>query len=370
MASITRNRSGSYRVRWNNPNQKTFSKSFKDLKAAKVFKLELELEFEKNGYEYNNFQNGKKFEDLCDFWINHAAVHKKSLKDDVSIIKTHLLPRYALHELHRITNKSTIQLRSDLETRLKPKTVSNILTLLKTMLNRAHELKWLKEVPIIRKPKIPKINKNYQYLRNKSQVNEFLEKSREEEDCSIELFYLFALTTGMRLGEICAMTWDKVNFDTRLITVSCSYTGSTKNNESRQVLIVDSLVSRLKEWKQHVNGDLVFPNRRGNMHCKNPRIAKEIFHRVLRKCSFQSEFEKSNPGERYIKFHSLRHTFASHYMMEGGCIYRLKEILGHKSLDVTMVYAHLDPDRFREDHKRFNFINNKAENTGKVINLF
>ena len=54
----------------------------------------------------------------------------------------------------------------------------------------------------------------------------------------------------------------------------------------------------------------------------------------------------------YITFHGLRHTFASHWVLHGGDIFRLQKILGHKSIDLTMRYAHLAPEAFAEDFGR------------------
>ncbi|WP_408607567.1 tyrosine-type recombinase/integrase [Halovibrio salipaludis] len=51
--------------------------------------------------------------------------------------------------------------------------------------------------------------------------------------------------------------------------------------------------------------------------------------------------------------HILRHTFASHFMMNGGNIFPLQRILGHASISMTMRYAHLSPDHL-EDAVRFN----------------
>jgi integrase len=48
-------------------------------------------------------------------------------------------------------------------------------------------------------------------------------------------------------------------------------------------------------------------------------------------------------GIEGFRFHDLRHTFASHYMMRGGQLYDLKEILGHSDIEMTARYAHLSP---------------------------
>ncbi len=48
--------------------------------------------------------------------------------------------------------------------------------------------------------------------------------------------------------------------------------------------------------------------------------------------------------DKVFHFHDLRHTFASHFMMNGGNIYDLQKILGHTSLEMTQRYAHLAPE--------------------------
>lgn len=56
-----------------------------------------------------------------------------------------------------------------------------------------------------------------------------------------------------------------------------------------------------------------------------------------------------------IKFHDLRHTFASNFVMRGGSILSLKEILGHSDINTTMMYAHLAPSYLEEEINRLDF---------------
>ena len=55
-----------------------------------------------------------------------------------------------------------------------------------------------------------------------------------------------------------------------------------------------------------------------------------------------------------MRFHDLRHTFASQWVLKGGDLFKLQKILGHQSVQMTMRYAHLAPDAFREDYQRLN----------------
>ena len=57
-----------------------------------------------------------------------------------------------------------------------------------------------------------------------------------------------------------------------------------------------------------------------------------------------------------FRFHDLRHTFASHYMMSGGNLYTLAKILGHKDFKMTQRYADLSPDFIDRERERMDTI--------------
>jgi len=60
------------------------------------------------------------------------------------------------------------------------------------------------------------------------------------------------------------------------------------------------------------------------------------------KSSFSSAVKRA--GIENFTFHDLRHTFASHFVMQGGSLRALQQILGHRKIETTMRYAHLSPD--------------------------
>ncbi len=73
------------------------------------------------------------------------------------------------------------------------------------------------------------------------------------------------------------------------------------------------------------------------------RAFQDVLHRVLEAAKFP---------RGYITFHGLRHTFASHWMMNGGDIFRLQKILGHKDTQMTQRYSDLAPEAYAQDHAR------------------
>jgi len=68
----------------------------------------------------------------------------------------------------------------------------------------------------------------------------------------------------------------------------------------------------------------------------------------MRKAAFLAEL-------RPIRFHDLRHTFASNYVIKGGNIVSLQRILGHSTVDMTMRYAHLSPNFMAQEIEALDF---------------
>lgn len=64
------------------------------------------------------------------------------------------------------------------------------------------------------------------------------------------------------------------------------------------------------------------------------------YHRELAKLAIAADLP-------VIKFHDLRHTFASNFLKNGGKLYDLQKTLGHSTIQVTERYAHLVPDQLR-----------------------
>ena len=153
--------------------------------------------------------------------------------------------------------------------------------------------------------------------------------------------YVTALNTGMRRGELAALKWDRVDFVTNQITITRTLDryGLSENTKTgrKRVVPMNAEVRRVFEplWKRQ-RGQFVFCEEDGS----------EIDAHHLNR-DFQNA-QKRIGGLQRIRFHDLRHTFASHFMMKGGNIYDLQKILGHSSLEMTQRYAHLSPTHLAE----------------------
>ena len=209
---------------------------------------------------------------------------------------------------------------------------ANHLTLLGTLLRAAAAFKvpWILRVPKFNKPKIALFSRDYQWLRNDDEIRRFLNAAREEGE-HFFTFYAVAIFTGLRAGEVAGLEWPDVDFERRLITVHRSYAGPTKSDRVRYVPILDPLVPLLKAWRLRNPGQLVFTNSVGHMIAPSSQIFQEVLHRVLERAKFP-RVTRNGKERHYVRFHDLRHTFASLWVMKGGDIFKLQKILGTRRL--------------------------------------
>jgi integrase len=140
----------------------------------------------------------------------------------------------------------------------------------------------------------------------------------------LRLIVLTALTTGMRSAEIFGLWWSDVLYREGLIAVR----SMLKGGKMRYVPLVPELAAELRRYPITMGEERIFPPKRG---------AKGERQRV--EGSFETVLEMARIED--FRFHDLRHTFASWYMMNGGDLYELAKILGHKNIKMTERYAKL-----------------------------
>lgn len=155
------------------------------------------------------------------------------------------------------------------------------------------------------------------------------EEKRLLSECNAQLkpLVITALHTGFRGAELLSLTWNDVDFDRRLITVRAGY---SKNGESRSIPMNKALTGTLKAFRINTSSaDFVFLSSHGTPYR-----------------SFRSSFERAvrAAGIKDFTFHDLRHTFASRLVMAGADLPTVKELMGHKKIEMTLRYTHLSSD--------------------------
>jgi len=141
-----------------------------------------------------------------------------------------------------------------------------------------------------------------------------------------------ALNTGMRLGELTAVEWKDIDFKCTVIHVDNKKEHHTKNYEPRTIPMNEQLMAVLRRLPRRLDSPLVFQRKNGEKFAKM-------------RTSFENAVKRS--GIAHVRFHDLRHTFASHLVMAGVDIRTVQELLGHKDIRMTMRYSHLAPDHMK-----------------------
>jgi integrase len=153
-----------------------------------------------------------------------------------------------------------------------------------------------------------------------------------------------ALNTGMRQGEIFGLQWQDVDFSRNVIVVR-----NSKNGERREIPMTATLCRVLVELQRHAE-----EKRRRKPAATQPPIGNVFMTpdgmpygggRSIRE-SFVRATKKA--GLVDLRFHDLRHVFASNLRMRGADLLDIKEYLGHKSLAMTARYAHITTERRQE----------------------
>ena len=146
-----------------------------------------------------------------------------------------------------------------------------------------------------------------------------------------------ALHTGMRRGELLALTWKDVDFKARLIRVEKS-----KNGEKRSIPMSRTLQETLKAINMRDISGTVFPI--------SVRSLRAAYGRTLEKA-----------GITDFHFHDLRHTFATRLVQAGQDLYKVQKLLGHKSIVMTQRYAHHYPESLRSSVEVLDRVTNLSQ---------
>lgn len=137
---------------------------------------------------------------------------------------------------------------------------------------------------------------------------------------------LLSMNTGLRRGELLALTWANVDFAGTTLTIEGT---RAKNSQTRHVPLNAEALDVLKRWR-----------------AQNPADGRVIGITSGFKTAWGALLERADI--KAFRWHDLRHHFASRLAQAGVPLNTIRELLGHGSLAMTLRYAHLAPDQKRE----------------------
>ena len=213
---------------------------------------------------------------------------------------------------------------------------------LKAALGKAIDWNYISENPC-KKIKLPKKQKNNPEFINELEMLQIVEKI---DNPKIGNAVKFAFYTGVRLNELVNLRWRNINIKNKRLTIGDTKF-MTKSKKQRVIPLHDKVLKLLEEIK---------PKGESRDYAKYYVFGKSRVQPYTGDC-LSKKFKKAlrEVGiEDSIKFHSLRHSYASYLVQRGVSIYIIKDLLGHSSTTVTERYSHLNMDSLQEAVNKFN----------------
>lgn len=302
------------------------------------------------------------FAEAAALFLEWGKLNKKDWRHDEARLR-HLLPLLGKKRLAKITRSDLEDVKEHVQRQgFANGTLRHCLTLARSVFNhaadRGHFIGQNPVKAVIRRT--PKEDNRrtrfFSYEEAEALLSALKGRSRDTYDQA-----LLSLYAGLRAGEIFSLRWDHVDLEHGLLNVMESHGGKTKSGETRVAFLTDNLKEMLASRLEYVEDKrgLVFTRRDGGPY----EDVSVTFYRTVRDMGFN---EGITDRRQKVCFHSCRHTFASWLALQGTPLLTIKELMGHRTIEMTMRYAHLIPDQKR---KAVETLAARAGAAGKVVPL-
>ena len=264
-------------------------------------------------------------------------------------IFNHIIPKlgnYYLNELnHKVIQDFLLELskngRKDNNGGLAEKTIKDITIIIKGSIKKGINEDKIKHIELtFNYPKDNKENKLYVLTkREQNKITNYVLENINSRNVGL----LISLYSGIRIGELCALRWEDVDFKKNCLTINKTIqrvyikdknkniskviitTPKTKN-ANREIPINKDFLEILKKVKSDKKHYIIT----GNEKYIEPRTYRKYFNKILDELRI-----------KHFNFHSLRHTFATNCISLGVDYKTVSELLGHANVNITLnLYVH------------------------------
>ncbi|MBD1371250.1 site-specific integrase [Hazenella sp. IB182357] len=332
---------------------------------------EKEMVNKMNELEKGTFISSSKltFSEYLDNWLQDYAkgsVGPTTFQLYSTLIRTHIIPslgaitleQLQAPHIQRFYNNMLEKGRIDGNGGVSPAYIQRIHSVLRRSLG--HAVKWqllTRNVALLTEP--PKVRKKEITTFEIEEVKQFLTHSKDDR---LYIAFVFAITTGLRRGEILGLRWKDINMETNtasirknLVLVKGKPTlQEPKTNGSVRLITLPSMIMQvLKDHKKVQNQE---KSQAGEAYQDNGLIIATSFGTPVDPTNLVRSFKRILKASDLpnIRFHDLRHTHATLMLKQGEHPKIVSERLGHSNTRITMdIYSHVLPNMQQEAVDRF-----------------
>jgi integrase len=263
-----------------------------------------------------------KFEVLADKYLELISVHKRGGRVERYIIKANLEPHFGKCRLSDLTKEDAEKYKAKRSRLVRPGTVNRELGLFKHMMAQALELKLIVDNPFrgLRNLKVPKRDERVLAPDEETRLLAACERVRARH---LRRVVVLALNTGLRRGELLSLEWSRVDLKQRTIRIL-----NAKSDAGDRIIPMNAAVhALLSDLAKTSIPPLVFPSNRkpGEKFLD----LKKGFSKAVKLA-----------GIPHIRFHDLRHSFATRLVQAGADLITVQHLLGHSNITMTARYTH------------------------------
>lgn len=327
---------------------KTLRKGISKTEAKKILR-EIENQVEKGAF--CSAYKMPQFSNVARSWLEYK---KPNLRESTYIqyqghVDNHLNPFFGKAKISRIDFDSIEKyIFCSHKTGTNPATLNKTLITLGSILKYAVKKKYINANPIheVEKQKaVSSVTGKINFL-TPDEINSLFENTDAPK---FKTLFMMAVLTGMRQGELLGLKWDDIDFGANQAHVKRTFNYGKFHEPKtpasyRSIDLSPALMHELKKWKMARPPnvlDLVFPSENGKA-IDYHNMVKRYFHPALRKARVKR-----------VRFHDLRHTYATLLIDQGEHPKYIQSQMGHSSIKVTLdTYGHLMKDINTEAPRR------------------
>lgn len=266
--------------------------------------------------------------DLYDAYVLEIATQKPGMAYQRRIFRGILQRAFGALPLETLTPEHVRTWKAELLCQWQPGTVRTYLKRLHAVLHCGVALGWLSHDPMahVRKPAAPPGRVRFLSADERARLLAACQRSRNP---ALYPVVVLALGTGGRKNEIRTLQWSQIDGERQVVRFL-----RTKTDMDRAVPLVGDAWAVVQGMgcARHGNDAWVFPRRHGT----GPAPIESAWVTARAKAAIED-----------LHFHDLRHTYASYLAMTGATLREIAELLGHRHVQTTMIYAHLMPSHMR-----------------------